>query len=191
MTPRHLALAAAFALGPLAAQAQQWSIDPAHTSVTFRVDHLGFSEVQGAFRDFEADISFDPDDLAATDVAFTIDAASIDTGWEARDEHLRSGDFLDVSNHAEIVFVATGVTETGEGTADVTGDLTLKGVTQPVTFAAEVNQIGPNPFNPEQQIAGFTLTAEIDRTAFGVDFGAPAIGAVLPITVNVELVQGG
>lgn len=185
-----LVLAAALASAALPAAAlAEWTLDRAHSHVAFTVDHLGFSDVKGLFREFDAEIAFDPDDLEATEVRFTIAAASVDTLWEARDAHLRSGDFLDVANHPEITFVTTAVTETGEDTAEVTGDLTIRGVTQEVSFDAVLNQIGPNPFDAAQNIAGFTLTGEIDRTAFGIDFGAPVIGAVLPVTVNVELVR--
>jgi polyisoprenoid-binding protein YceI len=190
MLLRTTTLAAALALLPLAASAE-WAVDPAHSQIAFTVDHLGFSDVTGVFRDFEAEVGFDPENLDATSVTVTIDAASVDTLWAARDEHLRSADFLDVANHPAITFVSTAVETTGEGAATVTGDLTIRGVSQPVAFDATLNNLGPNPFNPEQQIAGFTLTGEIDRTAFGVDFGAPAIGATLPVTINIELVQGG
>lgn len=188
---RSTVLVAALAMAPTHLSAQEWEVDPAHTNVAFTVNHLGFSDVKGIFRDFTADVSFDPASLEATEVTFTIDAASIDTLWPARDEHLRSGDFLDVAKHPEITFVSTAIETTGEDTATITGDLTLRGVTEPVTFEAVVNDIGPNPFVETQQIAGFTLTGEVDRTAFGIDFGAPVIGAVLPVTINVELIQGG
>jgi polyisoprenoid-binding protein YceI len=187
---RSFAFAAALSVAPLAASAQDWAFDPSHTSVSFKVNHLGFSEITGFFREFEADVSFDPDDIGATEVSFTIAADSVDTLWPARDEHLRNADFLDVETHPEITFVSTAVEPTGDASAVVIGDLTIKGVTQEISLDATLNQIGPNPFNPAQQIAGFTLTGEIDRTDFGVDYGAPAIGAVLPLTINVELIQG-
>lgn len=190
MSFRAVLLASALAFTPVAAFAE-WVLDPAHTHVTFTVDHLGFSDVNGVFREFEADVSFDAEDLAATEIAFTIAAASIDTLWGPRDEHIRSGDFLDVSNHPDITFVATEVTPTGEDTATVTGDLTIRGVTNPITLDATLNAIGPNPFDDSIEIAGFTLTGEIDRTAYGIDFGAPIIGAVMPVTINVELTRGG
>jgi polyisoprenoid-binding protein YceI len=134
-------------------------------------------------------VAFDPDDIEATEVTLTIDAASIDTLWEARDEHIRSADFLDVANHPEITFVSTGLTLIDDATAELAGDLTIRGETRPVTLEATLNNIGPNPFNPDQEIAGFTITGEVDRTEFGIDFGAPVIGAVLPVTVNVELTR--
>jgi polyisoprenoid-binding protein YceI len=169
--------------------AAEWTIDPAHTQILFSVDHLGFTQVRGVFRDYDGTVAFDPENLEATEVSLAIDAASVDTLWEARDEHIRSADFLDAANHPEITFVSTGVAATGDNAAEITGDLTIRGETRPVTLAATLNNLGPNPFNPEQEIAGFTLTGEVDRTEFGIDFGAPAIGAVLPVEITVELVR--
>jgi len=186
MSFRSLLLTSVIAVAPVPALAN-WTLDPSHTVVKFEVNHLGFSNVTGVFRDVEADVSFDPEDISATEVSVTIDAASIDTLWEPRNEHVRSADFLDVESHPEITFVSTGVEATGENTAVITGDLTIRGETNPVSFDAVLNQIGENPFDPEQRIAGFTLTGEVDRTAYGIDFGAPVIGAVLPVTVDVEL----
>jgi len=187
MSLRALVLSSALAILPLGAVAAEWTIDKSHTQITFSVNHLGFSDTNGIFREFDAEVDFDPEDISATEVSFTIDAASVDTFWQARDEHIRRADFLDVENHPEITFVTTSVAQTGDSTADVTGDLTIRGVTQEVTFAAVLNNIGPSPFAPDTQIAGFTLTGEIDRTAFGIDYGAPAIGAVIPFTVNMEM----
>lgn len=186
MTLRPFLLGAAMLTAPLPALAE-WQVDPAHTSIAFEVDHLGFSNVKGIFRTFDTEVSFDPEDITATEVSVSIDAASIDTLWDARDEHVRGKQFLDVANHPEITFTSTEVEMTGEDTAVITGDLTLRGVTNPVSLDAVLNRIDANPFNPEQRIAGFTLTGVIDRTDFGIDFGAPAIGAQLPITINVEL----
>lgn len=174
-------------LAPIAASAAPWTIDPAHTSVDFSVNHLGFSNVQGTFREFSADVDFDPENFAASKVSFVIQADSVDTGWAARDEHLRGSDFLDIENHGEITFQSTSVVETGPTTATVTGDLTIRGKTEPATFDATLNKLGPNPFAPDTQVAGMTLTGEVDRTLYGIDFGAPAIGAVLPVTINLEM----
>lgn len=187
MTFRALALATTLVAAPLGALAADWTLDPSHTQVTFSVNHLGFSETNGIFREFDADISFDADNIETSSVTFTIQAASIDTFWEARDNHVRGGDFLDVENHPEITFVSTGVTAVDDTTAELVGDLTIKGVTQPVTFQAELNQMGPNPFDASKQVAGFKLIGEIDRTAFGIDYGAPAIGTVIPVTIDLEI----
>ena len=182
-----LLLSSALALAPLPLLAADWSFDKSHTTVLFTVEHLGFSDTTGIFRDFEGDVTFDPENIAATEVSFTVDAASIDTFWEARDEHVRGADFLDVANHPQITFVSTAVEQTGDATATVTGDLTIRGVTQQVALDAVLNKLDANPFNPTVQIAGFTLTGEIDRTEFGIDYGAPVIGTLMPLTINVEL----
>ncbi|MEO0912636.1 MAG: YceI family protein [Pseudomonadota bacterium] len=184
---KPLALATALAMAPLAGLAAPWTVDKSHTQITFTVDHLGFSDTNGIFREFDAEVSFDPENIEATEVTFTIDASSIDTFWEARDNHVKNADFLNTSEHPNITFTSTAVEQTGDDTATVTGDLTILGVTQPVTFDAQLNKLGPNPFNPDLQVAGFTLTGEIDRTEFGMGFGAPAIGTVIPVTVNLEM----
>lgn len=187
MLIRTVALATTLALSPVAAFAD-WQIDPSHTAVVFEVEHFGYSEVTGVFPTVEATIdSFDPEDLDTAKFSVTLDATAITTFWGPRDEHIKSPDFLDVANFPKITFVSTAVKTTGDGTADVTGDLTIKDVTKPVTFKATVNKIGESPVMPGTKVAGFTLTGEIDRTEFGVDTYAPAIGAVMPVTINVEL----
>lgn len=187
MLIRTVALATTLALSPVAAFAD-WQIDPSHTAVVFEVEHFGYSEVTGVFPTVEATIdNFDPEDLDTAKFSVTLDATAITTFWGPRDEHIKSPDFLDVAKFPEITFVSTAVKTTGDGTADVTGDLTIKDVTKPVTFKATVNKIGESPVMPGTQVAGFTLTGEIDRTEFGVDTYAPAVGAVMPVTINVEL----
>lgn len=182
-----LLLAAILATTPVAALAAPYVMDKSHAHVTFSVDHLGFSSVHGQFRTFDASIDFDPGNVEATRVSFTIDAASVDTFWEARDKHIRSKDFFDVENHPTISFTTTSVTPTGAESADVTGDLTIRGVTKPVTLQAKLNKLGPSPFNPSKTIAGFSVQGEIDRTEFGVSYAAPAVSAIVPIRIELEM----
>lgn len=188
---RHsaLVLAAAVAAAPLASAfaAEPWRIDRSHAHVTFQADHLGFSMVQGQFREFDADILFDPDDIEATEITFTIQAASVDTLWPERDTHIRSSDFLNADDHPEITFVSTEVVQTGENTADVTGDLTIAGQTRPVTFNATLVKIGPSPFNPNLIIAGFVAEGEIVRADWGITFGGDAFAARVPVRVDLEM----
>ena len=184
---KHILAAAAIAILPVGVSAAPYVLDKSHAHVTFSVDHLGFSSVHGQFRSFDASIDFDPGNVEATRVSFTIDAASVDTFWEARDKHVRSKDFLDVENHPTITFTTTSVTPTGAESADVTGDLTIRGVTRPVTLQARLNKLGPSPFNPAKTIAGFTVEGEIDRTEFGVSYAAPAVSAIVPIRIELEM----
>jgi polyisoprenoid-binding protein YceI len=181
-----LVVAMPFTAAPALA-AEPWILDKSHAHVTFTADHLGFSMVHGQFRSFDADILFDPENIEATELTVTIDAASVDTFWEARDRHIRDTDFLNVSTWPEITFVSREVRQTGENTAEIIGDLTLIGETREVIFEATLNKIGPSPFNPDQTIAGFTVTGEIVRGDFGMDFGLPAFAAAIPIRVDLEI----
>ncbi|MEM6945540.1 MAG: YceI family protein [Pseudomonadota bacterium] len=180
-------IAGVLAFAAVPALAEPYVLDKSHTVISFQVDHLGFSTVHGVFREIDADITFDPDAVEKTEVKFVVQAASIDTFWAKRDDHLRNADFFDVSNHPEITFVSTSVTPTGGESATVEGELTMLGQTQPVTFEATLNKLGPSPFNPNKQIAGFTVTGEIDRTVFGMSYAAPAVSAVIPIRVDLEM----
>lgn len=187
-----IALAAALALGTaLPAAAEPYVLDKSHASITFAVNHLGFSTVHGQFREFDAQIDFDPEKVEATRLRFVIKAASIDTGWGPRDDHLRTDTFFDAEAHPEIVFESTAVTPTGPDTATVAGTLTIKGVSQPVSFAAKLNKLGPSPFDATTTIAGFTATGEIDRVGFGMDYAAPAVSAVVPVRIDLEMSPAG
>ncbi|MEM6743096.1 MAG: YceI family protein [Pseudomonadota bacterium] len=181
------ALAVAAAL-PLAApvSAEPYVIDKSHAVVTFRVSHLGFADTHGVFREFDAEIDFDPDAIEEASVAFTIDAGSVDTFWEARDKHVRSADFLDVENHPEITFVSKEVRLISANEAELVGEVTMKGVTNEEVFTVVLNKMGPSPFNKDLTIAGFTVTGEIDRTDYGITYAAPAVGAVMPIRIDIE-----
>lgn len=152
-----------------------WTLDPAHSSVTFSAKHMMVTTVRGSvkIRDFELD--FDPDDLAASKVSVKLDAASIDTNQEQRDAHLRSADFLDVENHPTIDFVSTKIEPDGDDYR-IHGDLTIRGVTRPVVLAAEYAGAVTNMQGGKS--AGFGATTKIDREDFG-------------LTWNVALEQGG
>ncbi|MGF1447291.1 MAG: YceI family protein [Pikeienuella sp.] len=187
MRTTYAALTTAALLAAAPAFAEPFILDKSHAHVKFSVDHLGFSQTIGHFRDFDAEINFDPTDIEAAQVRFVIEAASIDTFWEARDEHIRGADFLDVANHPEIVFASTDVVQTGDETAQITGDLTIRGVTKPIIFQAELNKIGPSPFDPAKTVAGFVVTGVIDRTEFGITYAAPAVGVEIPVEIHLEM----
>ena len=188
MTFKSIALAAALAIGSaLPAAAEPYVIDKSHAHILFSANHLGFSTVHGQFREFDAQVDFNPEKVEETRLRFVIKAASIDTSWEPRDEHLRGADFFDVANHPEIVFESTRVAPTGSDTATVTGNITIRGVTREVAFEAKLNKLGPSPFDPSKTIAGFSAQGEIDRTAFGMDYAAPAVSAVIPVEIELEM----
>ena len=174
-------------LVPVCAPAEPYVIDRSHAFVTFTADHLGFSVVHGQFRDFDADIDFDPGNVEATRIRFAVRTASVETFSKTRDDQLRSAAFFDSARYPEMVFRSAGVRPTGTDTAEIAGALTIRDVTRDVVLAATLNRLGPSPFFPDITVAGFTVTGVIDRTEWGMTFGAPAIGAQIPIRLDFEM----
>jgi polyisoprenoid-binding protein YceI len=164
--------------------ANNYTIDPTHTYVSFAINHLGFSTMRGKFNQQSGSLHFDPDAKKAS-ITIEIDAASIDTGHEKRDAHLRSPDFLNAVENPSITFESTGVTWNGTKLATVNGNLTLLGVSKPVTLQVTSMNCGEHPFN-KKWVCGFDASGSIKRTDFGVNYGVPAIGEVLDLHIEVE-----
>ncbi len=166
-----------------------WDIDSVHSEVSFVVRHMVVSKVRGRFDRFEGTIVTAEDPIRST-VEATIDAGSVNTNQEQRDAHIRSADFLDVDNHPEITFRSLTVRAAGDRFL-VDGDLTIRGVTRPVTLELEVNGFTPDPYGGTR--AGFTATTEINRQDFEVSYNGPIPGAdnamVLSdkVTLNIEV----
>jgi polyisoprenoid-binding protein YceI len=162
-----------------------WDIDASHSTVGFSVRHMMVSKVRGYFRTFSGELVTAEDPTQST-VTATIDLDSIDTRQEQRDAHIRSADFFDVGNHSVMTFRSTGVrTDGGDWVVD--GDLTLKGITKPVTLTLELNGFGPDAYGGTR--AGFSAKTEISRKAFGVDIDMPMDGGgvVIGDKISVEL----
>jgi polyisoprenoid-binding protein YceI len=144
-----------------------WTVDPSHSSVEFRVKHLGISTVRGAFRDFEGTLEIG-DDIATSKAAGKIKAASLDTGESKRDEHLRSADFFDADNYGDIAFESTSIEVIDEDEFHVTGDLTMHGVTKPITLHAEVTGTEEDPWGNTR--VGLEVQGELNRGDWGMTF---------------------
>ena len=181
---KYLIIAAIAALPVNTLLAADYTIDPGHTYVSFAINHLGFSTMRGKFNQQSGSMHYDPAGKKAS-VMIEIDAASIDTGHQKRDDHLRSPDFLNAVENPTITFNSTAVTWSGDKLATVSGDLTILGVSKPVTLEVSAINCGTHPFN-KKQVCGFDATASIKRTDFGVNYGAPAIGEVLDLQIEVE-----
>jgi len=167
----------------------KWVVDQSHSSVGFEVKHMMVSKVRGKFNSYTADIeAADLSDLTTASIAFSFDVASIDTSSEDRDNHLKSADFFDVENNSSIDFKSTSITKDGDD-YQVTGDLTIKGVTKSVTFDVEFGGKGKNPWGVE--VYGFEAEAKLNREDFGLTWNAALeTGGVLvgkEIKVKVEL----
>ncbi len=158
-------------LGPAGAAAapERYRIDPEHLSIGFLVGHIGYAEVLGLFLEGEGSFTFDPEAHTLSDLRVSIPAVSVFTNHDDRDEHLRGTDFLDAGSHPEITFVGTGAEPTGERTGRVTGDLTLRGVTRPVTLDVTWNKSGPYPFG-DNFVIGISARTTIRRSDFGMTY---------------------
>ena len=148
----------------------QWNFDTTHSNVEFVVRHMMVTNVRGQFRNFSGTLEFDPANPAATSVDVTIDVASVDTGVEDRDNHLKSADFFEAETYPNITFKSTNIEVVDEATAKMTGDLTIKDVTKPVTLDVEFLGQGASPFGDFR--AGFEASGKIDREAFGLTWNA-------------------
>ncbi|MCV6575032.1 MAG: YceI family protein [Cohaesibacter sp.] len=176
---------AASSLMALPALAADYIIDHegAHASINFKIKHLGYSWLTGRFDTFSGTFSFDEKNPAASKVMVEIDTKSINSNHAARDKHLRSGDFLDVSNHPKATFQSTGIEVTGEKSAKITGDLTLHGVTKSVTLDAHYVGGGKDPWGGFRQ--GFEATTQIALKDFGMKGPGPSSQTV-DLSLHVE-----
>jgi len=171
---------------PAAARAGTYAADPGHTKVTWSVNHFGFSTYVGQFSGVAATLKVDPKAVAATTLEATIQTASVGTLNAALDNHIKNPDFLDVAKFPTATFKSTSVKSTGERTADVTGDLTLHGVTKPVTFQTTFIRGGMNPVDRNTYRLGFQGKTVIKRSDFGIKTYVPAIGDEVTLQIDAE-----
>lgn len=151
----------------IAVQAQTWKIDPNHSSIMFNAKHSGISFVNGRFMEFSAKVEGGtPQDFTGAKVSFTAQVASVSTGAEGRDNHLKQADFFDIENTPTITFVSKSFTKSGDNMYKVIGDLTMRGVTKQVELTA--NHIGSTKTRQDLNKVGFQLTGTVDRNDFGV-----------------------
>lgn len=189
-------MAAVFFLGMSAsalAQSNIWQIDPAHSNAQFVVRHLGISNVQGEFTKISGTVQIDDHDISKSSVTATVDITSIDTRVKDRDDDLKSGNFFDAAKYPTMTFQSTKISKTGEGTAKMTGNLTIHGVTREITFdvtglTAPINVMGVR--------RGASATATINRQDFGlthasnkISSGDLMIGNEIKIMLDIEMTQ--
>lgn len=167
----------------------KWTVDQSHSAVGFEVKHMMVSKVKGQFNSYSAEIeAADLADLTTAQIAFKLDVASINTSNEDRDNHLKSADFFESEAYPTIDFNSTSITKDGDD-YKLTGDLTVKGITKPVTFDVEYGGKGTNPWGVE--VYGFEAEGKINREEFGLTWNAALeTGGVLvgkDIKIKVEL----
>ena len=166
-----------------------YTVDPTHSRLGFVARHAMVTKVRGSFMDFAGSFDMDASDWSASKAQATIQVASVDTGNEQRDSHLRANDFFDAPNYPQITFTSTRVEQTAEDTFAVTGDLTIKGTTKPVTIELVYTGSAVDPFGNSR--IGFEGTTIINRKDFGVNFNATLdTGGVLvsdKITLELDI----
>ena len=173
-------------LGTTISAQTTWTADKAHSQVSFGVTHLGISEVEGLFNEFDATIEASEEDFSDAKYKVEINVPSINTGIEMRDNHLRNADFFDAEKYPKMTFVSTSSEKVGEGKYKVTGDLTFHGVTKPVTL--DVWHRGTITNQNGNLVSGFAISGDVSRSEFnlGPDFPEAVLSDKVVIDVDAE-----
>lgn len=193
MMKKLFAAAALSALAVIPASAETYTIDPGHSEVSFQIRHM-VSQVRGRFNSFSGTVQMDPKNLAASSVEFKIKADSIDTNVADRDKHLRGADFFDVEKYPEITFKSKSIKAAGKDKYNVTGALTMHGVTKDVTLPVTFLGEGKDPWGGTR--AGFETATTLNRKDYGiiwnkaVDNGGVLLGDDVKVEINLETTKG-
>ena len=169
----------------------KWAVDKAHTKIQFAVTHLLISEVTGEFKNFEGNIATDKSDFSDAKINFTIDINSINTDNEQRDKHLKSDDFFNAEKFPKMIFTGKSLQKVSDDKYKLTGDLTIRDVTKPVTLDVTYNGTIKDPYGNTK--AGFKITGDINRFDYNLKWnalmeaGGAVVGKIVHMTVNLEL----
>ncbi|MCH2105924.1 MAG: YceI family protein [Planctomycetes bacterium] len=167
-----------------AADAEAYTVDLVHSTILFKVNHLGISNAYGRFNKFSGDIQWAPEDLSQTSVSFEVDAASVDSNHEGRDDHLRGPDFFSVKEFSTWSFASKEVKSLGEDRYEVTGDITVRGKTEELSF--EMEKTGEGESERFGKKVGFEAMFTVKRTEFGMSYAIPGIGDEVHVTLSIE-----
>jgi len=172
----------------------KWVLDPMHSEVQFKVKHLVISTVSGFFKSFEGSLETDNEDFSDAKIDFSLDIDSIDTNQSQRDEHLKSPEFFDAATYPKITFKSTSFTKTDEEDEyKLAGDLTIKGITKPVTLDVEFGGAAADFYGNTK--AGFEISGKINRKDFGLTWsgvteaGAVVVGEDIKLLINVQFAK--
>jgi polyisoprenoid-binding protein YceI len=172
----------------------KWVIDPAHSEIAFKVKHLMITNVKGIFTEYNASIYTTDEDFTTAEVDFWMDPESVTTNDEKRDGHLKSADFFDIANHKEITFTSNTIEKIdGDGSYELWGDLTIKGISKKIKLDVEFGGVIKDPWGAEK--AGFTINGKINRKDWGLNWntaleaGGLLVGDTVNISCEVELLK--
>lgn len=182
------ALALSLLAAPALAEPVEYVFDKSHANLSFSYNHLGYSTTDGRFGDWDGKLLIDQKTPANSSIQFTINIDSLDTFWAERDTHLKSADFFDAAKFPQATFTSTKVEQTGETQLEVSGDLTLKDITKPVTLTVDVLALGDHPM-AKKPAAGFAATTVLKRSDFGMDMFVPYVGDEITVTFHAETLK--
>lgn len=171
----------------------KWAIDKTHSKIGFKVKHLMISNVLGSFREFEGVVTTDGNDFSTANVSFTLISSSIDTEMADRDAHLKSPDFFDAASFPRITFSGKGLKDLGDDMYELTGDLTIKGVSKPVILTAEFGGMMTDPWGNVK--AGFSISGKLNRKEWGLNWnaaleaGGVLVGEEVKLNIDIELAK--
>jgi polyisoprenoid-binding protein YceI len=171
----------------------KWAIDPAHSKVGFKVKHLMISNVLGSFREFSGDVKTSGNDFSTALISLSLKTASVDTEMKDRDAHLKSPDFFDSEKYPTINFTGNGMKDLGDDLFELTGSLTIKGVSKPVTLSVEYGGVMADPWGNLK--AGFSISGKINRKEWGLNWnsaleaGGVLVGEEVKINCDIQLVK--
>jgi polyisoprenoid-binding protein YceI len=176
---------AATATGALA-EPVKYTLDPSHSQVMFTYNHLGYSTTYNMFAGWEGEIMFDKENPANSSVDVSIPVMDLYTGWQERFAHFMDDDFFGAEEGDMVTFESTGIEVTGEDTAEITGDLSMNGVTQEVVLDTQLNQSMGHPMKDGRPWAGFDATTTLMRSDYGLDKFAPAVSDAVEVHISIE-----
>jgi polyisoprenoid-binding protein YceI len=171
-----------------AAEPARYELDPAHTTIAFLVEHIGYAKTLGQFLRSSGGFTFDEEDGTLSELRIVVDTSSVSTHHEARDGHLRSGDFLDTAAQPEMIFTAERAERTGERTFVVTGELALRGVRRPLALQATLNKSEPYPIGDRAEVLGVSARGTLQRSEFGMTYGVAdnLVGDEVELIIEIE-----
>jgi len=167
---------------------EAYTLDASHSQIVFNYNHLGYSTSYGMFSGFNGEIQFDQEDPAASSVTVSFPVKTMLTGWQERFYHFMSPDFFDATDEEMVTFTSTSIEVTGEGTALITGDLTLNDVTKSVVLDAKLNQVGDHPMAGKPW-AGFDATTTLLRSDYNLGQFAPFVSDEVVVNISVEAMK--
>lgn len=188
---KYLAFLMAFMLigiAPARAEIETYGFDKDHTQIIFGVNHMGYTTSRGKFMDFDGSIEFNRSEPAKSKVDVTIQTNSIEMGTDLWNEHVMAANLLDATTYPTMTFKSTDIEVTGDTSAKIKGDLTLHGITKPVVLDVIFNNASKAPMGEDYK-AGFSATANLKRSDFGIDYGIPMVGDEVDIMIEVEAIR--